>query len=73
MRILGIKTAWNNFQMLLIIATIFTVGLFFGSVYHVVLENYYFLLIVTGSLSTITFLFVWIKKMFEEPHMEQLP
>lgn len=73
MRILGIKTAWNNFQMLLIISTVFTLGLFFGSVYHIVLENYYFPLMVIGSLAGITFLFIWIKKMFEEPHMEQLP
>jgi len=50
-----------------------TIGIFLGIVYHPVLEEYLLFFAIFGFSVGIWMLVMWLRKMFSEPHMEQIP
>jgi uncharacterized membrane protein YfcA len=73
MSFLTLKSVWNNFQLLLLMTTMLTIGIFLGIVYQAVLEQYLLVFAIVGFSIGIWMLVMWLRKMFSEPHMEQVP
>lgn len=73
MRFLILKSVWNNFQLILLMSTMMTLGIFLGIVYHPILEEYLLFFAIFGFSIGIWMLVMWLRKMFSEPHMEQIP
>jgi sulfite exporter TauE/SafE len=53
--------------------TMLTIGIFLGIVYQPVLEQYLLVFAIVGFSIGIWMLVMWLRKMFSEPHMEQVP
>ncbi|MCR4031167.1 MULTISPECIES: hypothetical protein [Flavobacterium] len=63
MNFFKIKTSWSNAEFILIKLCMASVYILVGSYFHEFFENYYSVLIVIFIITTIWFVYQWLKKM----------